>query len=102
MEKRISMHPHKPHATSQPSQFKHTHTHTHTAAVDIGSRRGLQLRLHLHIQLQAPATQAQAWQRSSFATLVHGCYTSCYTFSTRQEVITSQSSMPVETISSFN
>ena len=25
MEERISMHPHKPHATSQPSHFSHTH-----------------------------------------------------------------------------
>ena len=25
MEKRVSMHPHKPHATSQPSRFSHTH-----------------------------------------------------------------------------
>ena len=26
MEKRISMHPHKPHATGQPSRFSNTHT----------------------------------------------------------------------------
>ena len=25
MEKRVSMHPHKPHATCQPSRFSHTH-----------------------------------------------------------------------------
>ena len=44
-EKRISMHPHKPHATRQPSRFSHTHRLStdspHNTASDVRSRTTL-------------------------------------------------------------